>query len=148
LAVCYSVFSLGMLLAFPLLGRIRSERGRPALAWVGIGLAGLCMVAMGLARAPYQLWLVEFVLGLSIMIWGVLWEGQLQSRVPAEAMGRIGAVDEVGRSVLYPLGLVAVGVLARTYGSVPVMAAGGVLTLLFGLLGRPATHTCLRQSVR
>jgi hypothetical protein len=133
-SLAIAAFSGGICLTLPLLGSLKVKR-RLAVAWAGIGSAGILMLGLGFARSLPLYLLCEFLLGSAVMVYGILWETILQETIPPEQMGRVSAVDELGRGILYPLGLAGVGFLAEGFGAGPVMVIGGLVTLGLGLLG-------------
>ncbi len=135
LSLTYTCFSAGMFGALTLLGSWKIKRHRGLWAYGGILVTGFSMVGMALVTAPWQLWVLDFVLGAACMTYFVIWEGMLQDLVPAEVMGRVAAIDEFGRMILYPLGLAAVGLLASSGAAFWAMLGGGLLTVLLSLAG-------------
>lgn len=134
LSLALSLFAAGICLSVLVIGSLKVRR-RLLVAWAGIGAAGLLMVALAYVGALIPYLALELLLGAAVMVYGILWEALLQEVVPPEQMGRIGAIDELGSGILYPLGLAGVGLLAEGLGAGPVMAIGGGLTLLLGLVG-------------
>lgn len=134
LSLALSVFAAGICLSVVIIGSLKVRR-RLVVSWLGIAAAGLIMLGLASVGALLPYLALEFLLGGAVMVYGILWEALLQETVPPEQMGRIGAVDELGRGILYPLGLSVVGFLAEGMGAGPVMAVGGGLTLLLALVG-------------
>jgi hypothetical protein len=87
---------LGVLLTFPL-----------ALAPLLLGIgAPVAIVAAG-----------AFVGGMSIDIFGVLWDTAMQRSVPEEMLSRISSYDALGSLLFGPIGLIAAGPLVVGLGS-------------------------------
>jgi MFS family permease len=129
LSMAYTAFSAGMLLTVILMGAGKAPRHRGAFIFGGMALTGLCQAGMAVVTAPWQLWALEFLIGASIMIYGVIWPAVLQDSVPPAAMGRISAIDQFGTTVLYPAGIALVGVLSTAPGPYWTELGGGLLTI-------------------
>lgn len=138
LSIAYTSFALGMALTVAVLSSLKIARQRGLLSYGGIAVAGLCELGMAYTTAPWQFWLLQFLLGGAVMVYGVLWESMLQGQVPPEAMGRVAAIDQFGSLVLYPAGIALTGMLAAGVGAAPVMAVGGVLTAVIAGMGMVA----------
>jgi MFS family permease len=134
LSLSYSAFAAGMFLTVLLLTSVRLTRGREWLIYIGMAAAGLTQVGMAYASAPWQMWTLDFLLGASIMIYGVIWPAVMQEKVPVEAMGRAAAIDQFGVSLLYPAGVALIGVLLTGPGPFLVLLVGGWLTTVTALL--------------
>jgi MFS family permease len=131
LSLAYTFFAVGMFLTVAVLGALKLQRGRAILSYSGFLLTGLVQVGMAYVAAPWQMWVLDFLCGASVMIHGVMWPAILQDLVPPAAMGRVSAIDQFGSTVLYPLGLSLVGFLStRAGGPAWALAGGGVLTAL------------------
>lgn len=135
LSFAYSAMALGMFLTVALLSAIRVGRAALGLVYGGLAMAGLIQVGMALATAPWQVWLLDFLLGVSVMLHGVIWPSLLQERVPPEAMGRVAAIDEFGSMLLYPAGVALIGALLTGNGPYLVLLVGGLLTMTLSLVG-------------
>lgn len=135
LSLGYTCFAAGMGSTLTLLSTVRLRRRRGPLIYAGLGLAGVCEAALALAVSPWQFWLAELGLGAAVMVYGVLWEGLLQDRVPPAAMGRVAALDEFVSSLLYPVGISLVGLFTRWPGPGWVLFGGGALTAVVAGLG-------------
>jgi hypothetical protein len=127
--MAYTAFSAGMLLTVILMGAGKAPRHRGAFIFGGMALTGLCQAGMAVVSAPWQLWALEFLIGASVMIYGVIWPAVLQDSVPPAAMGRISAIDQFGTTVLYPAGIALVGVLSTAPGPFWTELGGGLLTI-------------------
>ncbi len=93
------------------------------------------LVLIGLA-APLALVIPAVVLkGAVDAIWGVAWFTALQEHIPAEAISRVSAYDEIGSIGMTPISFAVVGVVAEHFGAADTMIAGALLlvssTLLF-----------------
>lgn len=142
LSLALSIFAAGICLSVLVIGSLKVKR-RLLASWAGIAGAGLIMLGLAHVGALLPYLALEFLLGGAVMVYGILWEALMQEIVLPEQMGRIGAIDELGRGILYPLGLAVVGFLAEGMGAGPVMAIGGGLTLLLALVGMLVTRGAL-----
>lgn len=142
LSIAYSAFGAGMFLTVTLLSSMRLTRRREWWIYTGMAIAGLAQVGMARASAPWQMWALDFLLGVSVMIYGVIWPALLQERVPPEAMGRAAAIDQFGVSLLYPAGVALIGVLLAGPGPYWVMWIGGWLTAAVAVIG--GVWLCIR----
>lgn len=134
LGALHTAFAAGMTATAALLGLRRPAR--PVAAIYGaLAAVGLAMAAMALTRSLSLVLACQALIGALVMVEGVLWEGLLQERVPADRLGRMAALDELGRSLLYPAGLGLVGRLAGEGREQLALAAGGLLTGLLALAG-------------
>jgi len=59
--------------------------------------------------------------GFAIELFAIAWDQSLQAHVPRDALSRVYSYDMVGSFIAVPLGEVAVGPLAHTSGTVPVL---------------------------
>lgn len=110
---------------------IRIRPGRPILLGVALTLPlALAPLLLGV-RAP--LWTVvvgAFVGGMSIDIFGVLWETTMQREVPPAALSRVSSYDVFGSFMFGPLGLIAAGPLATSVGPRPALVAAAIVIVL------------------
>lgn len=129
LSMAYSCFSAGMFAAVTVLSGLKVTRRRGVLIYATMALGGMSQVGMAFVAAPWHLWVLDFLLGATVMVHGVLWPALLQENVPKEAMGRVAAIDQFGTLVLYPAGVAAVGFLSTLHGgSFGALLGGGLLT--------------------
>ncbi len=135
LSLSYSFFAAGMFLTVTLLTGLKVRRHRELLIYLGMAVAGLGEVGFAHVAAPWQMWLLDFGLGISVMVHGVVWPALLQERIPAEAMGRVAAIDQFGMSILYPAGVALIGVLSVAPGPGWTLALGGWLTFAVAVAG-------------
>lgn len=134
LSMAYTTFSAGMLLTVTLLGGVKVTRHQGALIFGSMALTGLCQVGLAVVNAPWQFWGLEFLIGASVMVYGVIWPALLQDSIPPAAMGRVSAIDQFGTTVLYPAGIALVGVLSTAPGPYWTELGGGLLTVAIAVL--------------
>ncbi|MGE5675632.1 MAG: MFS transporter [Mycobacterium leprae] len=148
LSVAYSLFAAGMFLTVTALGSVSTRGHEGWLIYGGFLLSGLCQVGMALAKAPWQMWSLDFLTGVSVMAYGVIWPALLQETVPPDAMGRVSAVDDFGSLILYPAGIVLTGILSTRPGAYWVLLGGGLLTMGIALIALVTLNGSLSASRR
>ncbi|SDJ15749.1 Predicted arabinose efflux permease, MFS family [Frankineae bacterium MT45] len=101
-------------------------------------------IAVYAAGAPLPIVYSAMTLaGLGIGLFGVWWETALAQRIPPHLLSRVSAWDWMGSLALLPLGYLLSGVLANTFGAVPVMLVGGLaggVSMLLGLAPASTRH--------
>ncbi len=101
-----------------------------------VGIAMYVWIAvLGLATLAYAIPLLSVIVvasvvyGVGLVSFGILWETSLQRRVPRELLGRVASVDGFGSLIFAPIGPLAAGALATTYGPQPAFIIAGLLTV-------------------
>jgi hypothetical protein len=130
---------LGWLRAAPAVGAVTTslllayrapmQRAGSTLLW-SVAVYGVCIIVFGLSR---DVWLSMMALVLSGAVDSVsvvVRSTLLQTRTPAEVMGRVMAVNQVFIGSSNEIGAFESGAAARWFGAVPSVIAGGVVTLL------------------
>lgn len=77
------------------------------------------------------IWLVAIsalLIGVSLDIFGVLWDTALQRHIPQRSLSRVSAYDQLGSVALGPVGLAVAGPVAAAIGVSQALIAGGALT--------------------
>jgi MFS family permease len=98
-----------------------------------------------IAPAPLPIVIAAaFLAGVSIEVFGVLWDTAIQQEIPEEKLSRLSSYDALGSWVLMPIGLAAIGPVASAIGAratliaccalivvatAPVLASSDVRTL-------------------
>ncbi|MFJ4577050.1 MFS transporter [Streptomyces sp. NPDC088846] len=106
-------------------------------------LAALPLLVLGAhLHAP---WLVAgaFIAGLGSSVTAVAWDTSLQEHVPAQVLSRVTSYDDVLSYIAIPVGQLAVGPLAQTFGGFRVAAAAGVLAAAAAVI--PLASTAVRR---
>jgi MFS family permease len=140
-AAIMTSFSLGTVVGVVVAVRIRPPR--PIL--VAMLVAPLFAVPFALIAVPTQLWVImvsAFIAGISVDVFGVLWETSLQRNVPEESLSRVSSYDWLGSSMLAPVGIAMAAPLALAIG------LGPALWVCFGLVLGPVGLALLEPSVR
>jgi MFS family permease len=114
--------ALGGLIGNAAMLRVRPRR--PLLvAFAAVLLAVPSLVLLGFAAPAPLIAVAELGAGIAIGMATALWETTLQRGIPAQALSRVIAYDQMGSIALRPAGLALVG---------PIVAAAGVRGTLLG----------------
>jgi len=108
-------FGLGTLVGGLLSLRVRVDRPMLFGSCLTLSLSLPALLLSGPATVP----LIAsgmFVTGVCAQLFSVLWFTTLQTHVPAEALSRVCAYDELGSTAFAPLGIIAAGVLLESIG--------------------------------
>ncbi|MFI5619121.1 MFS transporter [Streptomyces sp. NPDC051567] len=108
---------------------------RRPLVWVAVASAAfaLSLAALGL-RLPVPVSAAAYFLGMGgVGLMSPLWETEIQRRVPAGALGRVGSFDTLISFAARPLGLVAAAPLAALTGTAVPLLAAAVLVAVANL---------------
>ncbi|WUK73083.1 MFS transporter [Kribbella sp. NBC_00359] len=89
-------------------------------------LAGLQLLAIGLSGQAWVVAAAAFIGGLGFTVAAITWETALQTSVPAEALSRVTAYDDLLSYLAIPVSQLAVGPLAQSYGATQVSIACGI----------------------
>jgi predicted MFS family arabinose efflux permease len=76
---------------------------RGLLAYGSVLLSGIALLLLPFTSSPVTLALLMAVEDFGFMIFGLIWETNLQELVPAEAFGRVVSLDLLGSFALLPL---------------------------------------------
>ncbi|MFG1880909.1 MFS transporter [Micromonospora sp. NPDC049102] len=112
-------------------GRLAARLGTvPALGAV-LAAQTVALTGFALARHPVPGGIALAVFAAGTVVWNSLWASYGQRQVPAGLLGRVGAAQRMVGLLAAPVGAALAGLVAATYGTVPVMgAAAGVFTLI------------------
>ncbi|MEU4324096.1 MFS transporter [Nonomuraea dietziae] len=145
----------------PLLAK-QSLGGAPAwsavLAGEAVGMIGGVVVAMRLrprrpiflgtlltlpTALPYlllgvgaPLWTVVLgavIMGVSMDVFGVLWQTTMQREIPAESLSRVSSYDALGSLMFGPIGLLVAGPVAVAVGPGPALVGCAAIVVVCGL---------------
>jgi MFS family permease len=126
----------GAVIAALIFGTRKEWHHRGWIAYGGILLSALVLLALPfLSWAPALVTVMAFD-GFGVMVFGLIWETSLQELVPEEAFGRVASLDMLGSFALLPLGYLATGWLAEVIGGVHtiiILAAAMLLTVVLTL---------------
>jgi MFS family permease len=114
-------------------GGLVAMRWQPRRALrLGVALTAVEAVPLlALAHAPRLpvLMVAMFAGGVAMEQFGVAWDVSLQENVPAERLARVYSYDMLGSFLAIPIGQIAVGPLAETYG-VPATITGAAVLVV------------------
>lgn len=130
--------ALGMIVGVLVAVRLRPRR--PILvATLFTFPVTLPYVLLGLSAPLWAVVAAAFAMGVSLDIFGVLWQTTLQREVPAEALSRVSSYDALGSLMLGPVGLLIAGPAAVSFGPHAALLGCAVimtLTTALALLSR------------
>jgi hypothetical protein len=138
--VLYAAFPTGYLLSSVWLGSMARIHYRGLLAYLGLGLAGLGLLVLGLPVPLAVTVPAALANGAALEAFGQVWTNTLQELVPSEQLGRVASIDMLGSFVLLPVGYGLTGWLTGQLGAAPVFILGGGTTVVLAALAlsRPA----------
>ncbi|MET8281342.1 MFS transporter [Micromonospora sp. NPDC005174] len=112
-------------------GRLAARLGTvPALGAV-LAAQTVALTGFALARHPVPGGIALAVFAAGTVVWNSLWASYGQRQVPAGLLGRVGAAQRMVGLLTAPIGAALAGLVAATYGTVPVVgAAAGVFALV------------------
>ena len=88
------------------------------------------LLAMASARSTVVIAVGSFLGGVSMSVFGALWNTTMQREIPDEVLSRVSAYDWFGSLVFLPIGMAVVGPLAVAVGTATVLVACAVLTVV------------------
>ncbi|MET9610690.1 MFS transporter [Streptomyces sp. NPDC006512] len=102
---------------------------RRPLVWVAAASAAFAPALAAFAfRLPVAVCAAAYFVGMgAVGLLSPLWETEIQRRVPAEALGRVGSFDSLISFAARPLGLAVAAPLAAVTGTALPLLAGAVL---------------------
>lgn len=136
-----SAQAVGLLVAT--LAFMKWQLQRPlVLGMVGCALFGLPMIVLGWAPATGPLLLTSFLSGIGIQTFSLGWHLAMQENIPDDMLSRAYSYDQLGSFAAIPVGQLAVGPLAETYGVGRIILVAGVVYVVVCLA------TLLSRAVR
>ncbi|WP_328815852.1 MFS transporter [Nonomuraea cypriaca] len=110
---------------------IRVRPRRPILVAVLLCLPiALPYVLLGLDAPLWGIVAGAFVLGVSMDVFGVLWQTTMQREVPAESLSRVSSYDMLGSLMFGPIGLMLAGPAAALFGTQGALLGCAVIVVL------------------
>ncbi|MFD6876432.1 MULTISPECIES: MFS transporter [unclassified Streptomyces] len=108
---------------------------RRPLVWVAVASAAIAPALAAFAfRLPVTVCAVAYLVGMGgVGLLSPLWETEIQRRVPAEALGRVGSFDSLISFAARPLGLAVAAPLAAVTGTAAPLLAAAVLVAVANL---------------
>ncbi|MFE9976659.1 MFS transporter [Streptomyces hirsutus] len=112
----------------------RISSTRPGVV-ASLALLPFTLALVGLAQHwPFVVLLIlHFAAGVGTEIYGVLWMTAIQRSVPANILGRVFAIDQLGSMALLPVGMVAAGALADAGGARTVLMIAAAVNLVIAV---------------
>lgn len=144
-----AMFPVGFILGSLWGGRRTELPRRGLLAYGGMVAAGLMLAVFGLPLAPAALGTTTVlamlaaaavVNGFGLELAGLVWAHVMQTRVPADRLGRVASLDQLLAWGATPVAFAAAGVATERFGPGPVFLVGGCAAALVALtaLAHPA----------
>jgi predicted MFS family arabinose efflux permease len=126
---------------------LRWKPARPMFACSALCLLMAPPVALLALRAPaLMIALAQVLSGMSMGLFGALWQTTLQQHVPEESLSRVSAWDWMGTFAFLPLGLILVGPVSDAIGISTTLwiAAGYVVVSTLAVLMVPSVRNLRR----
>jgi MFS family permease len=127
---------VGAMIAALIFGSRQRWRHRGIVAYGGVLLSGLALLALPLVSEASSLIMLMAIEGFGIMVFSLIWETSLQELVPEEAFGRVVSLDYLGSWALLPLGYIGVGWLAAWIGgnlTISILAISAMVLAMIAL---------------
>ncbi len=142
LGLVYSAISLGSVLTAVWLGSRLRLRRRGIFTYGSWLVSALVMTAIGFSPLVIGVAAAAFICGAGLSIGNLIWVNTLQELVPANLLGRVSSIDNLGSLVFTPIGYGVAGWATDLIGPSSVFIVGGVITLCITMLG--LTHPAVR----
>lgn len=134
LGIIWSSFAVGSLLGTVLWSRFRPRRSL-RLSISGIILCwGVFSGGVGISGHPWQAMLIMFLGGVTFAPYNILAATMQQKLIPDRHRGKVYGVMQSITSVGLPIGQLAGGFLVKEIGAGTTIFAGGVATILLGIV--------------
>lgn len=143
LGLLYAAFPVGYVIGGVWLGRQARIRHRGWIVYVGTGVAGLGMLAIGLPITIAGALIAAVVNGAALEMGALIWTNTLQELVPNERLGRIASIDMLATYALIPVGFALAGWATNAFGAATVCILGGAITAAVAGLG--LLHPAIRH---
>lgn len=111
------------------IGQVAKRIAPHNFIYFGLSLLGIGTLMFASAALP-MIYIGAALYGVGVLIANVVWIGALQRNVSSDVLGRVTSIDRVLSLTFMPASFALAGILTDIVGSVPVLVAGGVLTLL------------------
>ena len=135
LGLLYSVSSFGSVIGAIWLSRLTKVHKRGLLTYCAWMLGGLMTIVIGLSFSIVSISLAVLIRGAMFAIFNLMWMNTLQELVPREMLGRVSSIDNLGSSILLPVGYGIAGWATDLFGASIVFVIGGVSTVGLAALG-------------
>jgi MFS family permease len=101
---------------------------------MGLALGAAPLIAVGLSADVALIGAAAFISGLGIGAVGIAWSTSIQTKIPADAISRVSAIDHLGAYIAVPIGQLAAGPLAVAAGASTAEVLGGAIFAIVALL--------------
>lgn len=129
-----------------IVGSFIALRWRPRRdLFIGVILTTLCalpVALLSLLPSPALLMAAFLLAGTGFGLFGVAWAQSLQTHIPPDRLARVYAYDALGSFVAIPVGELAAGPLAATYGTSNVLLASATAIVI------ATVAACFTPSIR
>lgn len=129
-----------------IVGSVIALRWRPRRdLFIGVILTTLCalpVALLSLLPSPALLMAAFLLAGAGFGLFGVAWAQSLQTHIPPDRLARVYAYDALGSFVAIPVGELAAGPLAATYGTSNVLLASAMAIVI------ATVAACFTPSIR
>jgi MFS family permease len=143
LGLISSLNSLGAVIGSIWLGRTTRIHHRGLIAYGGLAVGSLMVVALGLPIGLISAGVAALIYGLAFAAFGLIWTNTLQELVPRDLLGRVSSIDLLGSFVLLPIGYGLAGWATDRLGAPVVFLIGGAVSVGLALLG--LAHPAIRN---
>ncbi|GER90087.1 hypothetical protein KDW_42490 [Dictyobacter vulcani] len=120
--------AIGSMLAMLLIGQATHIRHRGMLVYLTSILSSMGVVGLGIFSVPLAAILIGVFMGFSGGLADTWWPVLLQEYVPADKLGRVSSIDQIGEALLWPLSFVLVGKLSDTLGPAWIFIVAGLFS--------------------
>ncbi|NNN16099.1 MAG: MFS transporter [Acidimicrobiaceae bacterium] len=124
----------GGLIGALVVGRYGSPKRDVTAMWIAWSLSGLADFLAAFSGSVAVFGVAVFVETIFLIYGVALWNPLIQRMVPNELLGRVSSIDWLLSLGLAPIGIVFAGSMAALIGVRQVMAIGGAITVIAGLV--------------
>ena len=119
-------YGLGAVLGGLVMMRYRPQR-MLLVAMTAAGIFAILLFALAVPLAVPLIMAAALLVGLSSEVFMVNWVTTMQQEIPHDLMSRLSSFDAFGSFALAPVGVAVAGPLATSFGTSPVLVAGGLV---------------------
>ncbi len=124
----------GGLIGALVVSRYGSPKRDVSAMWIALSLSGLADFLAAFSGSVTVFGVAVFVETIFLIYGVALWNPLIQRMVPNELLGRVSSIDWFLSLGLAPIGIVFAGSMAALIGVRQVMAIGGAITVIAGLV--------------
>lgn len=130
--------AIGSIAAAFLVGQVSRMPKRGMIMYLAVLLAGVAEGVLGLpfpgTSAPVFACIANGLLGFGLGAFGIIWVTVMQELVPADKLGRVSSIDQLGAWSFLPLGYELTGIATDHIGPSMVFLIGGIANVLLALI--------------